>query len=136
MVKAYEPLYTVKEAAKVLKVNVSAVYRLINTKQLVGLRLGSVKVRGSDLERFLKQIIRIQCDPGYEAKEGKGGRVMAKIKNYDGQTGMELSYVAVQATRPKKKTVDWVGITETFIAGGMWVIVFMMLGAALAVQVL
>ena len=34
---------------------------------------------------------------------------MAKIKNYDGQTGMELSYVAVQATRPKKKTVDWVG---------------------------
>ena len=31
MVKAYEPLYTVKEAAKVLKVNVSAVYRLINT---------------------------------------------------------------------------------------------------------
>lgn len=52
---------------------------------------------------------------------------MAKIKNYDGQTGMELSYVAVQATRPKKKTVDWVDITETFIAGGMWVIVFMML---------
>ena len=61
---------------------------------------------------------------------------MAKIKNYDGQTDMELSYVAVQATRPKKKAVDWVGITETFIAGGMWVIVFMMLGAALAVQVL
>ena len=55
MVKAYEPLYTVKEAAKVLKINVSAVYRLINTKQLVGLRLGSVKVRGSDLERFLEQ---------------------------------------------------------------------------------
>lgn len=61
---------------------------------------------------------------------------MAKIKNYDGQTDMELSYVAVQTTRPKKKAVDWVGITETFIAGGMWVIVFMMLGAALAVQVL
>lgn len=61
---------------------------------------------------------------------------MAKIKNYDGRTGMELSYVAVQATRPKKKTVDWVGITETFIVGGMWVIVFMMLGAALVVQVL
>ena len=31
---------------------------------------------------------------------------MAKIKNYDGHTGMELSYVAVQATRPKKKAVD------------------------------
>lgn len=67
---------------------------------------------------------------------------MAKIKNYDGRTSMELSYVrvqavrAVQATRPEKKTVDWVGITETVVAGGIWVMVFMMLGAALAVQVL
>lgn len=68
MVKAYEPLYTVKEAAKVLKVNVSAVYRLINTKQLVGLRLGSVKVRGSDLERFLEQYPALNPE---EAKEGK-----------------------------------------------------------------
>lgn len=66
MVKAYEPLYTVKEAAKVLKVNVSAVYRLINTKQLVGLRLGSVKVRGSDLERFLEQYPALNPE---EAKE-------------------------------------------------------------------
>lgn len=69
-------------------------------------------------------------------KLGKEREAMAKIKNYNGRTGMELSYVAVQATRPKKKTVDWVGITETFIVGGMWVIVFMMLGAALVVQVL
>ncbi len=68
MVKAYEPLYTVKEAAKVLKVNVSAVYRLINTKQLVGLRLGSVKVRGSDLERFLEQYPALNPEG---AKEGE-----------------------------------------------------------------
>ena len=68
MVKAYEPLYTVKEAAKVLKVNVSALYRLINTKQLVGLRLGSVKVRGSDLERFLEQYPALNPE---EAKEGE-----------------------------------------------------------------
>ena len=61
---------------------------------------------------------------------------MAKIKNYDGRTGMELSYVAVQATKPKKKLVDWVGITETVVAGGIWAVVLMMLGAALAVQVL
>ena len=32
---------------------------------------------------------------------------MAKIKNYDGQTGMELSYVAVQATRPRRN--QWTG---------------------------
>lgn len=61
---------------------------------------------------------------------------MAKIKNYNGRTGMELSYVAVQATRPKRKTVDWVGITETVIVGGIWAVVLMMLGATLAVQVL
>ena len=57
---------------------------------------------------------------------------MAKIKNYNGRTGMELSYVAVQATKPKKKAWNWVGIA----AGGIWAVVLMMLGAALAVQVL
>ena len=46
MVRAYEPLYTVKEAAKILRVNTSAVYRLLNEKQLIGLRLGSIKIRG------------------------------------------------------------------------------------------
>ena len=61
---------------------------------------------------------------------------MAKIKNYDGQTDMELSYVAVQATRPKKKPVDWIRITEIVVAGGIWVVALMMLGAALALQVL
>ena len=61
---------------------------------------------------------------------------MAKIKTYDGQTGMELSYVAVQATRPKKKPVDWIRITEIVVAGGIWVVALMMLGAALALQVL
>ena len=70
---------------------------------------------------------------------------MAKIKNYNGRTGMELSYVAVQATKPKKKAWNWVGIAETVVAGGMkvalittifWAVVLMMLGAALAVQVL
>ncbi len=54
------------------------------------------------------------------------------------QTDMELSYVAVQATGAKEENC---GLgrhhTRTFIAGGMWVIVFMMLGGCkLAVQVL
>ncbi len=61
---------------------------------------------------------------------------MAKIKNYDAKSCMELSYVAVKATRPKKKPVDWIGITETVVAGGIWAVVLMMLGAVLAVQVL
>lgn len=61
---------------------------------------------------------------------------MAKIKNYDGRTGMELSYVAVQASRQKKKAWNWVGIAETVVTGGIWAMVLMMLGATLAVQVL
>ena len=64
MVRAYEPLYTVKEAAKLLRVNPQAVYRLINGKKLVALRLGLIKIRGSDLERFIEQY------PASEPEEG------------------------------------------------------------------
>ncbi len=39
MVKAYEPLYTVKEVAKLLKTNPQSIYRLIDSKQIVSLRL-------------------------------------------------------------------------------------------------
>lgn len=55
MVKIYEPLYTVKEVAKILKTNTDAVYALINEGQLPCLLLGSKKIRGSDLERFIEQ---------------------------------------------------------------------------------
>lgn len=53
MVKAYEPLYTVPEVAKVLKTNRERVYTLINTGTLPYILLGSKKVRGSDLERYI-----------------------------------------------------------------------------------
>ena len=53
MVKPYEPLYTVSEAAKVLKMNPGGVYELINTGQLPALTLGRKKIRGTDLERFI-----------------------------------------------------------------------------------
>ena len=53
MVEPYQPIYTVKEAAKVLRVNPSKVYELINTGQLPYLLLGQKKIRGSDLERFI-----------------------------------------------------------------------------------
>nr|DAL93860.1 MAG TPA: helix-turn-helix domain protein [Caudoviricetes sp.] len=55
MVKTYEPLYTVKEVAKVLKTNPAGVYELINRGQLPCLTLGAKKVRGTDLERFIEQ---------------------------------------------------------------------------------
>lgn len=55
MVKPYEPLYTVKEAAKLLRTNPATVYELINNNQLPGLKLGSTKIRGSDLEHFIEK---------------------------------------------------------------------------------
>lgn len=55
MVKPYEPLYTVKEVAKILKTNSDVVYGLIREKQLPGLKLGSTRIRGSDLERFIEK---------------------------------------------------------------------------------
>lgn len=60
VVKPYEPLYTVKEVAKILKINPQATYSLIKSHQLPSLRLGSIKVRGSDLERFLEKYPTIE----------------------------------------------------------------------------
>ena len=48
-------LYTVKEVSKILKVNVSYVYKLINKKLLLAIKLGSQKIRQESLERFLNE---------------------------------------------------------------------------------
>ena len=53
MVEPYKPIYTVKEAAGVLRVNPTKVYELISTKKLPSLLPGQRKIRGSDLERFI-----------------------------------------------------------------------------------
>lgn len=65
MVKAYEPLYTVPEVAKVLKTNRERVYKLINTGELPYILLGSKKIRGMDLERYINGIP--QADPEKES---------------------------------------------------------------------
>lgn len=58
MVESYKPLYTAKQAAQILLINVSTVYELMNTGQLPYLILGkgngTRKIRGSDLERFIE----------------------------------------------------------------------------------
>ena len=55
MVEPYKPLYTVKEVAKILKTNPDFVYGIVNQKLLPALKLGAIKVRGSDLERFIEK---------------------------------------------------------------------------------
>lgn len=54
MVEPYKPLYTVKEAAKILLMSPSSVYDLMNQGKLPSLKLGARKIRGSDLEKFIE----------------------------------------------------------------------------------
>lgn len=46
-------LYTVKETAKILKVNTDSVYTLIKSGKLRALKLGSLKVRRTTILEFL-----------------------------------------------------------------------------------
>ena len=55
MVEPYKPLYTVKQASKILLMNEDSVRGYIKSGQLPALRLGAMKIRGSDLERFIEK---------------------------------------------------------------------------------
>lgn len=50
-----DELYTVKEVAKIMKVNVHKVYDLIHAGLLPALKLGSIKIRRESLEEFLRK---------------------------------------------------------------------------------
>lgn len=50
-----EILYTVKETAKLLKVNQNYVYDLIKKEMLPALKLGSFKIRRTSLLNFVKE---------------------------------------------------------------------------------
>jgi excisionase family DNA binding protein len=54
MVEPYKPLYTVEETATVLMTNTDTVYSLIRKGSLRALKLGRIKIRGSDLEQFIE----------------------------------------------------------------------------------
>ena len=48
-------VYTVEEAAKLLKTNTTTVYQLIRAKQLPALKLGRIKIRRVALLEFLEK---------------------------------------------------------------------------------
>ena len=50
-----EMLYTVKEASQILKCNPDYVHKLRRSGLLKFMKLGSLKVRKSELERFLQE---------------------------------------------------------------------------------
>jgi len=53
-VMEYQPLYTVPAVAKIMRVTNNFVYEKINSGELPALRLGSLKIRGSDLEKYIE----------------------------------------------------------------------------------
>lgn len=46
-------LYTVREVAEILKVNRNYVYDIINRGELKSVKIGSIKVKKSDLENYI-----------------------------------------------------------------------------------
>lgn len=56
MTNSNELLYTVTEVAKLLKVNRTFVYELINKGELPAVKVGSLKVRRKTLETFIESL--------------------------------------------------------------------------------
>ncbi|WP_346698960.1 helix-turn-helix domain-containing protein [Catenibacillus scindens] len=54
-VQEYKPIYSAKEVSKILQISINTVYQLMNSGSLPYLVLGSKKIRGSDLERFIEK---------------------------------------------------------------------------------
>lgn len=50
-----EYLYTIQEVSKLLKVNINAVYELINTGHLKAIKYGRIKVPAFEIEDFLRR---------------------------------------------------------------------------------
>ena len=55
MVKPYEPLYTIPEVAAIMKTNTNFVYGEINKGRLPYILLGSKRVKGEDLEEYIRK---------------------------------------------------------------------------------
>lgn len=60
MVEPYKPLYTVKEASEILMVNADTVRDFIKKGKIKALKLGAMKIRGTDLEAFIENYEPVQ----------------------------------------------------------------------------
>ena len=54
-VQEYKPIYSAEEVSKILQISINTVYQLMNSGELPYLVLGTKKIRGSDLERFIEK---------------------------------------------------------------------------------
>ena len=64
-----KPLYTMAEAAKLLHISRGDVYRLYHAGLLRCLKLGSLKVRGEELERFLRDMEGKDASDPYNVRD-------------------------------------------------------------------
>ena len=62
MVKEFDPLYTVKEAADLLKISTRIMYEIIDNGEIPCLILGRKKIRGRDLEAYINSLEAIKID--------------------------------------------------------------------------
>lgn len=51
-----EKIFTIPEVAELLKTNKTKVYELIKKQELKAVKIGSYKVRESDLENYIKSL--------------------------------------------------------------------------------
>jgi len=62
----YQPVYTIKETAKLLNIGLNTVRKLIESGDLTAIRLGShrtIRVRGTDIQRFIEMSPEVCRDP-------------------------------------------------------------------------
>ncbi|MGL5426588.1 MAG: helix-turn-helix domain-containing protein [Cetobacterium sp.] len=64
-----KPLFSVKEASKYLGVGESYMRKLVDSGQIIGLKLGRVKIRKIDLDDFLAKNLGKDCTDPYNVKE-------------------------------------------------------------------
>lgn len=66
---SHPQLYTVKETAQILKTSPEYVYKLRDSGQLRFMKLGSLKVRSEEIERFLKDSEGLDLTDPFNPKE-------------------------------------------------------------------
>lgn len=69
-------LYTVKETARLLGVNLRTVYKLVHGGLLPCIKLGALKIRACDIKAFLDKWT------GYRLEEGPKSLKMKKLKDF------------------------------------------------------
>ena len=64
-----EELFTVKETAQILKVDVHKIYDLIKAGLLPALKLGSLKIRGASINKFINEYDGMDLTDLYDIKK-------------------------------------------------------------------